>query len=88
MEHHHHDRASLAVLATVVGEAGSEPVLGAEARTADGTRRPALVTDDSSFGVGTVALMALGFAGVGLLVAGGAAMVTGRSRKAPQAREA
>ena len=74
-------------LVTVVGEAGSEPVLGAQLGAADGTRTPALATDDNSYGVGTVALMAVGFAGLGLLVAGGAAMIGGRRRPAPQAQK-
>ena len=65
-------------LVTVVGDAGSAPVVGADLSAADTARTPALVTDDASYGVGTVALMALGFAGVGLLLAGGAALYAGR----------
>ncbi len=80
-------QAPIRSLVTVVGEAGALPVLGAELGVADRPRTPALVTDDNSYGVGTVALMALGFAGVGLLVAGGAAMLSGRSRPAPQAEK-
>ncbi len=63
---------------TVVGPSGQSPVLGA-ATTSDTTdRMPGLLRSDNSVGNGTLALVALGVAGVGMFAAGIAALATSR----------
>lgn len=63
---------------TVVGTSGQSPVVGAD-RTADaGDRIPALVRTESSVSNGTLALVALGVAGVGMFSAGIAALAASR----------
>lgn len=76
-------------LVTVVGEAGAPAVgepLGSAATASD--RIPGL-TQTPSVGAGEFALVALGVAGLSLFVAGGAALLAGRSRgSAPTAATA
>ncbi len=65
---------------TVVGPSGQTPVLGA-ATSADpdaGDRLPSLVRSDDSVSNGTLALVALGVAGMGMFAAGIAALATSR----------
>ncbi len=65
-------------LLSVVGPTGQAPVLGADT-TSDATVRPqGLVRSDSSVSNATLALIALGVAGVGMFVAGIAALATSR----------
>lgn len=71
-------------LVSVVGETGAAPVVGAELGSADQTRAAELAVDDNEVGVGVLVLMAVGVAGVGLLLAGGAAVVAGRRSSAPK----
>jgi hypothetical protein len=63
---------------SVVGASGQAPVLGAD-MTSDATdRAPALVRSDNDVSTGTLALVALGVAGVGMFAAGIAALATSR----------
>lgn len=72
----------------VVGESGANPVLGAPAATADNSARTnGLQRADDSIGAGTLALVALGVAGVGMFLAGMAALFAGR-RNAPEVARA
>lgn len=62
----------------VVGPSGQTPVLGADTTT-DGTERIAgLVKADNDVSNGTLALVALGVAGIGMFAAGIAALATSR----------
>lgn len=70
-------------LVSVVGETGAAPVVGAELGGADQARATELATDDNEIGTGVLVLMAVGVAGVGLLLAGGAAVVAGRRKSTP-----
>jgi hypothetical protein len=77
-------QAPIRSLVTVVGSTGQTPVLGADP-TQDGVVRQAgLVRTDNSVSSGTLALIALGVAGVGMFAAGIAALLG--SRRAEQAR--
>ena len=72
-------------LLQVTAENGSLPVLGSSFAT-DQTERPvSLVTEDNSISGATLALIALGVAGVGMFVAGMAALIAGRRGAAPSA---
>lgn len=63
---------------SVVGPSGQTPVLGADA-TADAAERiPSLVQSDNDVSMGTLALVALGVAGVGMFAAGVAALASSR----------
>ena len=74
---------------SVTGDAGSAPVVGAPASTADGAARAdALARSDESITTGTLALVALGVGGVGMFVAGMAALFAGRRGSAPEAARA
>ena len=62
----------------VVGPSGQTPVLGADT-TSDGAERiPSLVHSDNDVSTGTLLLVALGVAGVGMFAAGIAALATSR----------
>ena len=63
----------------VVGPSGQTPVLGADPTSDAGDRLPALVQSDSDVSSGTLALVALGVAGIGMFAAGVAAL--GASRR-------
>jgi hypothetical protein len=68
----------------VVGDAGTNPVVGAPAATADNTLRAnGLARTDNSVSGGTLALVALGVGGVGMFLAGMAALFAGRRGSAP-----
>ncbi len=74
---------------TVTGEAGTNPVVGASAGTADtSTRADGLARSEESIGTGTLALVALGVGGVGMFLAGMAALFAGRRSSAPEAAKA
>ena len=73
----------------VTGEAGTNPVLGAQASSVDQTvRADALARSDDSISTGTLALVALGVGGVGMFLAGMAALFAGRKSSAPEAAKA
>lgn len=69
-------------LVSVVGDTGAAPILGAELGANDQARVAELAVDDNEIGVGVLVLLAGGVAGVGLLLAGGAAMAAGRRNSA------
>ena len=74
---------------TVTGEAGAAPVVGAPAATADtAARANGLVRDEESISGGTLALVALGVGGVGMFLAGMAALFAGRRGAQPEAARA
>ena len=74
---------------TVTGEAGTSPVVGAPAASADTSARAnGLARSDDSVSTGTLALVALGVGGVGMFLAGMAALFAGRKGSAPEAAKA
>ena len=74
---------------TVTGEAGTNPVLGAAPASADNSvRADGLARSDDSISMGTLALVALGVGGVGMFLAGMAALFAGRRSTAPEAAKA
>lgn len=75
------------VLLTVVPENGANPVLGAPVSAAE-ERAVGLVQSDDSISAGSLALIALGVAGVGMFLAGMAALFAGRRGTAPAAARA
>jgi hypothetical protein len=62
----------------VVGPSGQAPVLGADTTSDAGERIPSLVQSDNDVSTGTLALVALGVAGIGMFAAGVAALATSR----------
>ena len=71
---------------SVTGDAGASPVVGAPAATTDSAvRAESLARSDDSIGMGTLALVALGVGGVGMFLAGMAALFAGRRSSAPEA---
>jgi hypothetical protein len=73
----------------VTGDAGSNPVLGAPAASSDtAARANGLARSDDSISTGTLALVALGVGGVGMFLAGMAALFAGRRGTAPAATKA
>ncbi len=62
----------------VVGPSGQAPVLGADSSSDATDRMPALVRSDDSVSNGTLALVALGVAGIGMFAAGIAALAVSR----------
>lgn len=73
----------------VTGDAGTNPVVGAPAASADtAVRADGLTRSDDSIGTGTLALVALGVGGVGMFLAGMAALFAGRRNSAPEAAKA
>lgn len=74
---------------SVTGEAGTAPVVGAPAAIADtSARADGLARDEESISTGTLALVALGVGGVGMFLAGMAALFAGRRGSAPEAAKA
>ena len=74
---------------SVTGDAGAAPVVGAPAASADTTARAnGLARSDESISTGTLALVALGVGGVGMFLAGMAALFAGRRSSAPEAARA
>ena len=63
---------------SVVGPSGQAPVLGADQSIDTVERAPGLVRADDSVSTGTLALVALGVAGIGMFAAGVAALATSR----------
>lgn len=63
---------------SVVGPSGETPVLGADASADTGDRIPSLVRSDNDVSNGTLALVALGVAGIGMFAAGIAALASSR----------
>jgi len=73
----------------VTGEAGTSPVVGAAPASADNSvRADGLARSDDSISMGTLALVALGVGGVGMFLAGMAALFAGRKSSAPEAAKA
>ncbi len=73
----------------VTGDAGTNPVLGAPAASTDSAARAdGLARSDDSISTGTLALVALGVGGVGMFLAGMAALFAGRRGSAPEAAKA
>ncbi len=72
-------------LLSVTGAAGSNPVLGGAVATDQSARAVGLQTTDNSVSGGTLALVGLGVAGVGMFLAGMAALFAGRRSGAPEA---
>jgi hypothetical protein len=75
-------------LVTVTPEGGSTPVLGAPVSGTAADRQPGLVTADDSISAGSLVLIGLGVAGIGMFVAGMAALFAGRRGRAPEAARA
>jgi len=73
----------------VTGEAGTSPVVGAPSASTDtAVRTDGLARSDDSISMGTLALVALGVGGVGMFLAGMAALFAGRRSSAPEAAKA
>jgi hypothetical protein len=73
----------------VTGDAGANPVVGAAPASADtSVRADGLARSDDSISTGTLALVALGVGGVGMFLAGMAALFAGRRSTAPEAAKA
>jgi hypothetical protein len=73
----------------VIGDGGTQPVLGAPAASADNSLRAnGLARTDNSVSGGTLALVALGVGGVGMFLAGMAALFAGRRGSSPEAARA
>ena len=63
-------------------------LLGAPVASPDTGRAPGLVTDNNDISGTTLALIGLGVAGVGMFVAGMAALFAGRRGRAPEVARA
>ena len=63
---------------SVVGPSGQAPVVGADTRSDAAERMPSLVQSDSDVSTGTLALVSLGVAGIGMFAAGVAALASSR----------
>ncbi len=72
----------------VTGDAGTNPVLGATTSQDTAVRADSLARSDDSISTGTLALVALGVGGVGMFLAGMAALFAGRRSTAPEAAKA
>ena len=81
-------QAPVRALLTVVGPGGANPVVGAPLSPVDADRPAGLVSEDNSVSAGTLALVALGVGGVGMFLAGMAALFAGRRDPTPQAAPA
>lgn len=75
-------------LIQVTGDGGANPVLGASLSQPTAARSTGLVHSDNSVSGGTLALVALGVGGVGMFIAGIAALFAGRGSKTPEAARA
>ncbi len=74
---------------SVTGDAGTNPVVGAPAASTDtALRADGLARSDDSISTGTLALVALGVGGVGMFLAGMAALFAGRKSTAPELAKA
>ena len=72
----------------VTGDAGANPVVGATTGQDTAVRADSLARSDDSISTGTLALVALGVGGVGMFLAGMAALFAGRRGSAPEAARA
>ena len=72
----------------VTGDAGTNPVVGATTAQDTSVRADTLARSDDSISTGTLALVALGVGGVGMFLAGMAALFAGRKSTAPEAAKA
>lgn len=77
--------APIRVLLSVVGDGGTAPVLGAQRGVDTAARQPELTVATGSVSPGSLALMALGVAGVGLFLAGVATLAASRQGRGSQA---
>jgi len=75
-------------LFTVTGPNGATPVVGAAAGPVEEGRPAGLITEDNSVSGATLALVGLGVAGLGMFLAGMAALFAGRRGPAPRAAPA
>lgn len=75
-------------LVSVVGDTGAAPVVGAELGGADQARAAGLATEDNSISTVSLVLMAVGVAGVGMLLAGTAAFLASRRSDSREAAKA
>jgi hypothetical protein len=74
------------LLLTVTNTGGATPVVGAPIGLGDTGRPPSLVlTEDDPLSAGAMLLIGLGVAGIGMFVAGVAALAAGRRRPLPDA---
>lgn len=71
-------------LVEVTGDAGTSPAVGAPLAAPAADRATGLLRSHNSVSGGTFALVALGVAGVGMFLAGAAAVVTSRRRGAAE----
>ena len=71
-------------LVTVTGPTGTNPVVGAAPGASSSDRPTALATSEESISGGTLALIGLGVAGVGMFLAGMAALFAGRRARGPE----
>ncbi|MGH9277898.1 MAG: hypothetical protein ACRD12_07300 [Acidimicrobiales bacterium] len=71
-------------LLTVTPDGGSQPVVGAPVAAQQAGRADSLVTTDNDVSGATLALIALGVAGLGMFVAGMAALFAGRRARQPE----
>ena len=71
-------------LVTVTGPNGTNPVVGAPAGAPSTARPTTMATEDESISGATLALVGLGAAGVGMFVAGMAALLAGRRGRVPE----
>ena len=72
-------------LVTVTGPNGANPVLGAPVGAQAGDRPTTMATEDESISGGALALIALGVGGLGMFLAGMAALFAGRRGRLPEA---
>jgi hypothetical protein len=74
---------------SVTGDAGAQPVVGATAASTDtSARATSLARDNQSISTGSLALVALGVGGVGMFLAGMAALFAGRKASSPETARA
>ncbi|MDQ6727996.1 MAG: hypothetical protein M3066_17820 [Actinomycetota bacterium] len=74
---------------SVTGDAGAQPVVGATAASTDtSVRATSLARDNQSISTGSLALVALGVGGVGMFIAGMAALFAGRRGSSPETARA
>lgn len=74
------------LLLTVTDAAGATPIVGAPVGLGDTARPPSLIrTQDDPLSAGAMLLIGLGVAGLGMFVAGVAALAAGRRRTSPEA---
>ncbi len=74
---------------SVTGDAGAQPVVGATAASTDtSVRATSLARDNQSISTGSLALVALGVGGVGMFLAGMAALFAGRRGGSPETARA